>query len=349
MYYSYNHILSYKAFLTMVIKERGYGGTLGMKGIGVRSFLKDKKQFVWLRLNDVDCAAVCADKGQKFFKDIPLVVKNFLPEGAIIEEGKEKKITGPHEITGGTIRINGESAGYVMSLHLFDQFKGTEYSGVKWIFLDEFIPADSKRLTYDVAEAFANMVETVARTRPDVRIIACANSIKKSNQLLYKLGFRNIKNFGVYKSGKKADGSALAVLHYVETKEGYKQHHADSNAGRLAKLMGYQDVILENKFKDDASLYLDPTKKLPFCSLEFICHTENDSFRIYAAHDYYICRVDENKEAYMSARVTFDKKLINQYVKLGSAELKKSLAAMVQTKHIRFENEYIRDIFYSVL
>lgn len=344
MYYNYNYIMSYNAFLTMIIKERGYGGTLGMKAIGIREYLRNNKQFVWLRLNDIDCQAVSGDKGKKFFSDVPKVIKGFDKQNVDIESEQ----TGKNEVSGGTIKINGNTAGYVMSLHLFDQFKGTDYANVKWIFLDEFIPAKSKRLTYDVADAFANMVETCARTRPDVRIIACANSIKKSNMLLYKLGFKNINDFGVYKIGKQSNGAPLVVLHYAKTSEEYKKHHAESNAGRLAKLMGYDKVILNNEFEEDNALYLDSNKKLPFNNVEYIIHTENDSFRLCRAKDFYFVRSDDIKTAYMRARITFDKKCVNQYVRLASTTLKNDLLNLGQTKNIKFENEYYKDLFYSI-
>lgn len=350
IYYNYNKILSYNAFCTLIIKERGYGGTLGMKALGIREFLKKSgKQFVWLRLNDIDCQEVAKDKGKKFFSDVPCVIKDFeLLNKADIETDEEKVISAKNEIGGSIIKINGKTAGYIMSLHLFDQFKGTDYANVKWIFLDEFIPANSKRLTYDVAEAFANMVETLARTRPDVRIIACANSIKKSNMLLYKLGFKNINDFGIYKNGKQKDGSPLVVLHYAETNKAYKELHADSNAGRLAKLMGYEGVILNNEFDEDKSLYLDPAKALPFNNVEYIIHTQQDSFRLCRAKDFYFVRSDDNKTAYMRARITFDKMLVNQYVKMGSTSLKSDLHNLAQTKSLRFENEYFKDLFYSI-
>ena len=35
-WYNYNVLLSYNKAVNLVIKERGLGGTLGMKGIGIR-------------------------------------------------------------------------------------------------------------------------------------------------------------------------------------------------------------------------------------------------------------------------------------------------------------------------
>ena len=80
----------------------------------------------------------------------------------------------------------------------------------------------------------------------------------------------------------------------------------------------------------------------------YIIHTENDSFRLCRAKDFYFVRSDDIKTAYMRARITFDKKCVNQYVRLASTTLKNDLLNLGQTKNIKFENEYYKDLFYSI-
>ena len=49
MYYSYNRILSYNAFLNFLIGERGVGKTYGAIKFVTKEFLKKGHQFVYLR------------------------------------------------------------------------------------------------------------------------------------------------------------------------------------------------------------------------------------------------------------------------------------------------------------
>lgn len=82
-------------------------------------------------------------------------------------------------IIDGAIKIDGKIAGYVLPLYAWETIKGTDYAGVKWAFYDEFIPAEHKRIGFDVPKALANMCETVMRTR-DTRLIMVANSLTKA-------------------------------------------------------------------------------------------------------------------------------------------------------------------------
>lgn len=49
MYYDYHKILSYNAFLNILIGERGVGKTYGASKMVVNKFLKKKEQFAYIR------------------------------------------------------------------------------------------------------------------------------------------------------------------------------------------------------------------------------------------------------------------------------------------------------------
>lgn len=49
MYYNYNKILSYNAFINILIGERGVGKTYGASKMVVNKFIKKNEQFAYIR------------------------------------------------------------------------------------------------------------------------------------------------------------------------------------------------------------------------------------------------------------------------------------------------------------
>lgn len=49
MYYNYNKILSYNAFINILIGERGVGKTYGASKMCVNKFIKKNEQFAYIR------------------------------------------------------------------------------------------------------------------------------------------------------------------------------------------------------------------------------------------------------------------------------------------------------------
>lgn len=329
MYYDYSKIMGYKAFLNLIIKERGYGGTLGAKKIVINDFLKNKSQFIWLRLSDVDCEKVTQNRGVKFFSDLPDIGINL--SGKIQDNDDDNS----NKISGSTIFINGETAGYVIPLYAYDQLKGDTYNKVKWIIFDEFIPSKHKRVLYNVNDAFANMVETIARTRENVRIIAIANSINKNHPLLYKLGFK-INEHGFYTI--KHNNKNFAVLHFAKSGDDYKNLHANSNAGILANLLGQDKVILNNEFENlDIIIKNGPLKY----KLQFILHNGGMpiKFNITKNGDYYL-QIDNNNNTNVNYRYCYNTNYLEPNIKYEKG-LKILVTEILQNKKTIYENEYI--------
>ena len=61
MFYSYDRIRSYNAIWNFIISNRGGGKTYGFKMMGIKNFLKNGKQFIYVRrykteLTDKTCS-----------------------------------------------------------------------------------------------------------------------------------------------------------------------------------------------------------------------------------------------------------------------------------------------------
>ena len=94
--------------------------------------------------------------------------------------------------------IEGKVIGYGLSLTTFKSKMGIDFSSIKIIFFDEFIPEiGSRKLIKYPGAVFQNAYETVNRNRElydqePVLVICCANSNDIANPLMIDLGLTNI-------------------------------------------------------------------------------------------------------------------------------------------------------------
>ena len=125
MYYHLDKILSYNKIINFVIGNRGGGKSYAAKKWCIQGFLKNKKQFVYLRRYNTEFADI-----KNWFSDV----------------GKEYTDI-EFNVDGGKFYINNEVAGYYMSLSTAQQHKSNSYPDVDKIIFDEFI-IDKGRVTY---------------------------------------------------------------------------------------------------------------------------------------------------------------------------------------------------------
>lgn len=72
IYLDLNRTLSYNALFTFIIGNRGGGKTYGFKQWAINDFIKNKKQFIYLRRYKTELIDV-----NKFFADIQHEFPNF--------------------------------------------------------------------------------------------------------------------------------------------------------------------------------------------------------------------------------------------------------------------------------
>ena len=66
-YYNYDKIRSYNALMNIIMTNRGFGKTYGFKDIAIKNFLKNGKQFMYVRRYKTD---ISKEKIGMFFADI---------------------------------------------------------------------------------------------------------------------------------------------------------------------------------------------------------------------------------------------------------------------------------------
>lgn len=292
IYYNFSKIDSYKAPVRLVISRRGLGKTFGSIKKAVREFVKTHRRFIYVVENLEQVKTLSQNKGEKFFSAILNTLKKDTSKTsqrlyhALTDSGDSEVTEGDtlNSIVGGTIKIMGMTAGYIIALSDFSNLKRNNFVDVKYIICDEFIPEEVSARNINTSRKVISVIQSIARLN-DVIIYMFANSVRLNDNLLVKLGLANIKP-GEFKVIKDKFG-ILLVAHYVDNSQ-YQQFGeiADQSvAGRLAKILE-EDNLDNNEFRDklpDSLRIPQPAKESHlFCCL----HGEGGSIRINVTKDY---------------------------------------------------------------
>ena len=163
-WYNPNKLLSYNKFVNFVMSHRGGGKTYSAKRLAIKRFLDKEEQFIYMRRYKTELKG---DNLAKWFDDI-----------SVEFEGHE------FEVKGSTFYIDKKIAGYAVALTQQVQIRSTPYPLVTLIIFDEFVLDDRgtnlKYLNNEV-KTFLEILSTVVRSRDNVRVLCCANSISYVN------------------------------------------------------------------------------------------------------------------------------------------------------------------------
>lgn len=234
MWYNINNTLSHNALINIVIGPRGYGKTYAAKKLGVKSFLKDGSQFIYLRRYETELDEV----KDSLMND--LIVNGEFPHNQI-------------EYKDGTYTVDGKIAGYCIALSRANYYKSASYPLVKYIFFDEFIVDTSTNMRYlkNEVRTFLNFYETIARLRTNVKAILLANSLSFINPytLFWNISKPKNKNFTKVNNG-------LVLVELVGDDE-YKQAKNNTPFGQLIAGTEMASMAIENEFILDDETFIE--------------------------------------------------------------------------------------------
>ena len=162
MYYDITKILTYNAFINILIGERGVGKTYSVSKFVTKQYINKKYEFAYIRRYKSEIS-----KSARHFFDA-LKVNNEFPKHELL-------------VKGSTFQIDGLTAGYSMPLTTAQSLKSVNFSKVKYIIFDEFI-VENGRNNYlkNEVEIFLGLIETIARMR-DVKIFMLGNAVTQFN------------------------------------------------------------------------------------------------------------------------------------------------------------------------
>jgi hypothetical protein len=234
MWYDKSRILSYNKILSFVIGNRGGGKTYNAKEWCIKDFLKNKKQFVWIRRYKEELLQADLDK---FFDDI----KNEFPKVEF-------------KIVGKTAYINDQVAGFFVPLSVSMKKKSVPYPDVNKLIYDEFI-IDKAGVHYikNEPELFLEFFSTVTRLRTDVRALFLANAVSVVNPYFL---FFNIKP----DMSKRFTVNNHIVVELFKDQD-FIDKMKSTPFGQLVEGTNYGKYAIENNFLRDSNTFV--MKKTP--------------------------------------------------------------------------------------
>ena len=162
IYYDYNKIMSYNAFIHFLHGERGVGKTYGISKFVIKQFLKDGSQFAYIR---------------RYKTELKEAVPNFF-DAIIANKEFPNHTLSSH---GHTFKCDNKTCGYAMTLSTAQTLKSSNFNNVKYIIFDEYLIEEGQHhyLQNEVPN-FLGLIETIARMR-DVKIFLLANAVSSTN------------------------------------------------------------------------------------------------------------------------------------------------------------------------
>lgn len=356
MYYSFRKIDSYNTPVRLILARRGIGKTFGILKKAVRLFRDTGKRFIYVVETDDMVYELCRNSGEKFFgalftelgkrkskRDADLY--EFL-KGAETDDSSDAKTKDElTRICGGTIFINAETAGYIVSLNGFSKLKRNNFVNVGIVFIDEFIPEELDVRKMRLPYKMVSLVQSIARTQ-NIIVYMAANSIRLNDATLVKLGLHTMKPGEIRVIDDKY--GAFITAEYVDN-NAYSEFEERANAsvaGRFATAFEL-DNLEKNKFADAlTSLEEIPPKPLPSKFLACI-HGEAGSVRIHYTNvgDYYVF---EDYGDNLRRRYCVNKKFASEIV-LFSPDWGDSLFALYQAGKFKYQNSNTKFILKDII
>lgn len=256
-FYSYNEIRSRQGLFNFILSNRGGGKTFGAKLIGIREYLKSKKEngvgFQWVYVRRYDSEL---DNRSQFFDDI--MASEFYNDYEFKVHGYQGFIR-PRAVDPNTGEFlnpddnpnEWELMMYFIPLSVSLKFKSTAYPLVRKIFFDEFIiDKGTMRYLKNEVEVFLDLFETIARKRDNVDAFFLANNVSLVNPYF--------TYFKVYPSPRRRFSSAMDGLVQVElfTDDDFVKEKKNTRFGRLIDGTTYGNYAINNESLRDNTAFI---------------------------------------------------------------------------------------------
>lgn len=268
VYYNYDRIRSYNAFLNLLIGSRGVGKTFGASKMVTNDFINKKRQFVYLRRYKTELSKSM----KKFFSSL-------IKEGLFENHKLEAK--------GNTFLIDDEVAGYGMTLSTAQQLKSSNFPDVYYIIFDEFLIEEGQgHYLKNEVMAFLGLIETIARTR-DIKVFMLGNAVTEVNPyfLFFDLVLPYNNDIKLFKDG-------LILLQYINN-EAYIKAKKETKFGKLIENTDYEDYAVNNRFLDDNKNFIEHKTGCSKFSFSFVYKGNHygiwidyNNGKLYVSNDY---------------------------------------------------------------
>lgn len=250
IHYDWSKIDGYNCPIIIVVSQRGLGKTFGKVKSSAEDFVIGKHRFIYVVETGDMVKELTRNNGEKFWSALMKYYSecdtsrkryfyNRLTEFKVDDENNEsglftRKVKA--KINGGTIIINGETAGYIIDMNSFGELKRNNFVGIKTVIIDEFISEKFDKTSLENPRKIASIIQSIARLN-NIKIYMLGNAVRLDDPILSRMGFK-LTRYGIYK--KYDEYGLLAVLHFVNPKDypEFNELHEHSVAGRFAKMLG---------------------------------------------------------------------------------------------------------------
>ena len=265
IFLDFNKPLSYNAFLTFIITERGLGKSYGAKKFVAKRFINKHKQFVYLRRYKTELQKAM------LFKNAP----SFWNQITNDPELKGHKFTNSKD----TMSIDGEIAGFGMPLSIANILKSSTYENVDTLIFDEFLidPSTCYHYLRNEVVGMLETIETVARLR-DIRVIFLGNAISISNPYFDYFNLSLPYNSDVKIAKRDNTGQPLIVVYYAKN-TAYREVKKQTRFGQLVSDTDYGKYAIDNEMLRDSKTFV--RKKTKNSKFYFILYLNNKTYGIW--------------------------------------------------------------------
>ena len=268
IFYDYQKVLSYNAFLNIIIGERGVGKTYGAKKYVINRWLKKHKQFVYIRRYETDLeSSVGSTNDNKFFEQVISEFPNH--EFKINKSKKVRKLI-----------MDNQVIGYALPLSSADSLKSSTYDNVDTIIYDEFMLKEGSSQHYlrNEPEIILDIIETVGRLR-DVKIFLLGNAISSTAPIMSYFDLTL-----PYNSDVKLFKDGLILVNYIKN-EKYREVKKATKFGKLIEGTRYSKYAIDNEFLTDSKSFV---RKKAESRFYFIFTLNNKEYGVWRDKEDYI-------------------------------------------------------------
>ena len=359
MYYNWCKADSFDVPLNVVVGKRGIGKTFGLIKRANIEAIEKNIQYVYVVENKEQVKTLSQNAGSKFFealiqyaKEHPkthngLLYKAFVEGNASLDEDVYDETKAEAIIKGGAIRLNGNCIGYILAWDDFANLKRNNFSkDTKYIIIDEFMPEIVDINSMKISRKIISLIQSIARTRKDIKIYMMSNSLRRTDPILDKLECDDLQ-LGEARLISDKYGP-IAYVEYVNPADYVKlnEKQDESVAGRLAVLFK-EDNLDKNIFRDDLTedekIGSEPKPATLLCCL----HGES-SVRISITKDHKYIYVTEDYGRNATKRFCVNKKYISPNVRYSDS-YKDYLTNLYNRGMCKFESTAVKLIFLDIL
>lgn len=251
-WYNPSRLLSHNAFINFVMSPRGNGKSYGAKKIAIKNYLKDGSQSVYVRRTRVEIDEI----KDTYWNDIS-------------QEFPELEF----KVEGDIGYINGDEVIHFIALSTSTNKKSASYPKVTWIFFDEYIITKTtyNRYLKNEMTLLLDLIETVGRSRENVRVLIMANAVSHVNPLFsfFDIVPTEGKRFSKYKDG-------LICLEQF-TSHVFMEEKKKTKFGRLIDGTAYSKYAIENEVLEDSNDFIKDRENSKY---RFLCCFKYEDFKV---------------------------------------------------------------------